>query len=1130
MQPPPDPAPPHHVRYRVLGPARAVRADGDDAPLSGARLRALFTALAAAGGRAVAPDTLIAQVWADDTDEDRISALHALVGRLRRALGRDAVASAPGGYRLAAAPDDIDLFRFERLADEAVRELVAARPERAAHLLDLALGLWHGPALADLPGHPADPLAVRAEARRDRARRDRLAADVALGHAQDTLAPLAALTAEHPLDEPLQALRIRALRAAGRPAEALAAYETVRRALADRLGTEPGVELAALYGELLTGAPSPSEVRRLLPAPPTSFLGRDEELRELTQELIRSRLVTLTGPGGVGKTRLALAAAGAAAEVRVHLAELAAVREESDVPAAVLTALEARETQIWSGSTLPDTPDNDPLAALVDHCARRRLLLVLDNCEHVVDGAAKLTAELLTRCPGVTVLATSREPLGVPGEVLRPLGPLPEETALRLFGERGAAARPGFSVGDDRAAAAEIVRRLDGLPLAIELAAARLRMLTPRQIADRLDDRFRLLTSGARTVLPRQQTLRAVVDWSWDLLTDPERAVLRRLSVFTGGCDLEAAEAVCAEAPEAPAGGAPTPADVLDLLGSLVDKSLVVAAPTDAGMRYRLLETVAEYAGERLDEAGDRGAAERRHLVHYRELARLTDPELRGPGQALALARLEVEHDNVRGALRTAVRVGAEQEALCLVQAMSWFWQLRNHHHDARSWTRAAAALGPDPFAAPVRAAEAFEGRCWDVPPPWTGERLWEARRGGRLLALATEGGSGATALERPETRARLDAVIAAYRPGLPQVSRHPGTMWFFAQLMTGRFAGLDETLAALVAAARAHGDGDAAGWDLGYALLLRAKLLGGQESDAEEALARFEKAGDSWGIAEALAARGETYERAGRTAEAAADFARAVDAVARLGARSQIPVFRALLAAVRLRTPEVAEDPAAREAAERVLVEAAAESGESGVEAVSTARLLLAQHYGNTGRTGPARDQLHHMQREFNDITPGLFQGMLDGLGGWLDCVDGRYEDAQARLAGAVREMETLAYLVAPYLIVTQFATAAWALAGRGAAEEGARLLGAYDTHRGTPGGAGLRPLTATTEASVRAHAERALRAALAPEIFAARYEEGTALTVREAAQRVREPARRAARAVPGPPPGPPGSARRPG
>ena len=230
------------------------------------------------------------------------------------------------------------------------------------------------------------------------------------------------------------------------------------------------------------------------------------------------------------------------------------------------------------------------------------------------------------------MLATSREPLGVPGELLRPVEPLPEPVALRLLAERGAAARPGFRIEDDPEACAEICRRLDGLPLGIELAAARLRMLTPRQIADRLDDRFRLLTSGSRTVLPRQQTLRAVVDWSWELLDEGERDVLRRLSVFTGGCDLAAAEAVCGPA-------------AFDALGSLVDKSLVVAAPSGDGgwMRYRLLETVAEYAGERLDETGAAPEAERAHLTYYRELARTTDPELRGPGQLAAIERLERE-------------------------------------------------------------------------------------------------------------------------------------------------------------------------------------------------------------------------------------------------------------------------------------------------------------------------------------------------------------------------------------------------------------------------------------------------------------------------------------------------------
>ncbi|MFI0927000.1 BTAD domain-containing putative transcriptional regulator [Streptomyces sp. NPDC021012] len=1112
--------------YRVLGPCRAFRTDdGTEAPLSGARLRALLTALAAAGGRAVGPGALIDQVWADEDpagDQDRTAALQALVGRLRRALGREAVVSEPGGgYRLAAGPDAVDLHRFERLAAEGAAALATGHAERAATLLDEALGLWHGPALADLPGRDTDPLAVRVEQRHTQARRDRLAADLALGRATAALAPLAALAAGQPLDEPLQALRIRALRAAGRPAEALAAYEEVRAALADRLGTDPGPELRSLHAELLTeDGPVPAAPPNTLPARLTSFIGRTDELGSLAAWDGR-RLVTLTGPGGVGKTRLALEAAGTY-EGPVHLAELASVREESTVAAAVLTALGARETQLWHTPSVAPADPKDRFAALVEHCAGRRMLLVLDNCEHVVAEAAELAQTLLTRCPGVTVLATSREPLGVPGEEVRPLGPLPVDMALRLLGERGAAARPGFDTAQDPEAAEEICRRLDGLPLAIELAAARLRMLSARQIADRLDDRFRLLTSGARTVLPRQQTLRAVVDWSWELLDEAERAVLRRLAVFTGGCDLTAAEAVCgggggtgadsldtdgadagtdapgAPGPDAPGGAAPQGADVLDLLGALVDKSLVVAAPEGAGMRFRLLETVAEYAGERLDEAGERAAVERRHLTYYRELARRTDPELRGPGQLAAIARFEREHDNLRGALRTAVALGDEQEVLCLVHVLSWFWQLRNHQGDARTWAVEAGRLGPDPFRAPVRPAEPFDGRCVDVPPPWTGERLWEARRGGRMYALATEGVEDDTALERPETRARLAALAAAYRPGLPQTCRQPGTMWYFARLMTGELSGLDETLSLIVDACRAH----ATGWDLGFALLMRGKLAG-SGADAAEALALFEAAGDSWGIAESLAARGEAYEREGRLAEAVADFERATEAAARVGARSQVPVFTARLAAVRLRL-----SPEGDAEAERLLAEAADEAGQWGAEAAGAGRLLLAQHYGHTGRTGLARAQLALLEKEFGEVTPALFWGLVGGTWAWLDCLDGAHDRALERLARAVVDVETLAHLVAPHLVVAQFGTAAWARGGRGApgdAETGARLLGAYDAHAGSDTGGGFRPFTPQTEAAIRSRAESVLRAALPPETYTRRHEEGTGLSLREAAALVR-------------------------
>ncbi|MBP2580206.1 putative ATPase/DNA-binding SARP family transcriptional activator [Streptomyces sp. PvR006] len=1117
--------------YRVLGPCQALRTDdGTEAVLSGARLRALLTALAAAGGRPVGTHALIDQVWGDadraeDPDQDRTAALQALVGRLRRAVGREAVVSAPGGgYRLAAAPDAVDLHRFERLAAEGAAALGAGDPARAAGLLDEALGLWRGPALADLPGRDTDPLVVRVEQRHTQARRDRLAADLALGRATEILAPLAALAAGAPLDEPLQALRIRALRAAGRPAEALAGYEEVRAALADRLGTDPGPELRALHAELLTDTapaspvpapPAPTGRGRAvgLPARLTSFIGRDDDLGALAADWGARRLVTLTGPGGVGKTRLALKAAETYRDGPVHLAELASVREESTVVAAVLSAVGARETHVWHRAAVAATDPEDPFAELVEHCAGRRMLLVLDNCEHVVAAAAELAHVLLTRCPDVTVLATSREPLGVPGEVVRPLGPLPAGMALRLLGERGAAARAGFAVAEDREAAEEVCRRLDGLPLAIELAAARLRLLSVRQIAERLDDRFRLLTSGARTVLPRQQTLRAVVDWSWDLLEEPERAVLRRLAVFSGGADLAAAEAVCAgggeEARAADGGaadavgadgGAP---EVLDLLGALVDKSLVVAGPgrDGEGMRFRLLETVAEYAGERLEESGERAAAERRHLTYYRELARTTDPELRGSGQVAATALLEREHDNLRGALRTAVALGEEQEVLCLVHSLSWFWQLRHHQVDARTWAVEAGRLGPDPFQVPVRPAEPFDGRCTDVPPPWHGERLVEARRGGRLYALATQGGRGATSFEHPETRARLAALVSAYRPGLPQTCRQPAVMWYFARLMTGEFAGLGETLTAVVDACRDH----APGWDLAFALLMRAKLVVHGPHDATEALALFEAAGDSWGIAESLAARGEARERSGRLGEAATDFERAADAAAHVGARSQVPLYTARLAAVRLRLhPE--GDPAA----EQLLAEAADAAGEWGAEVAGSARLLLTQHYGHTGRTGLARAQLTRLEVEFGDVTPGLFWGLAGGAWAWLDCLDGAYDRAVERLARAVAEVETLAHLVAPYLLVTQFATAAWALGGRarpGDAETGARLLGAFDAQAGSGTDGGFRPFTPETEALIRARAEETLRAALTPEAYRRLHEEGTGLAARTAAELVRKP-----------------------
>lgn len=709
------------------------------------------------------------------------------------------------------------------------------------------------------------------------------------------------------MDEPLQALRLRALRDAGRAAQALVAYEEVRTVLADRLGTDPGQELRSLHAELLhqepglppSGpaqaptatpgrAPAPDRVagsptvaapgRTPAPEPAsgpipvplgnlrarlTSFVGREADIAVLRDDLAQVRLVTLLGPGGAGKTRLSQEAAESVAPAwpdGVWLAELAPVDDPETVPEAVLTALGARETVLRGAGAeelrAAERSAGDPLVRLTEHCSRRRMLLLLDNCEHVIEAAAALADHLLVRCPDLTVLATSREPLGVPGEFVRPVDPLPDPMALRLLADRGGAAKPGFRIDADEetaAAAAEICRRLDGLPLAIELAAARLRMLSPRQIADRLDDRFRLLTSGARTVLPRQQTLRAVVDWSWDLLDASEHAVLRRLSVFAGGCTLTAAEAVCADRPQ-------DAREVAGVLGSLVDKSLVVAAPADDGeMRYRLLETVGEYAAERLDEAGERATVERRHLVHFRELARTTDPLLRGTGQRAAIDLLQREYENLRTALRHAVAAGDEQEAVCLVLSLAWYWQMRDLRADALHWADAAAALGPDPFAPPARPAPSIRERCTDAPPPMGPELLQEARRGVALIQLASMN-HASDEWTTAKSMERLRVIAATYRVGQPQTCRTPASLWFFAVMLTGGAADLRELVDETVRAAREFGYE----WELAAALQMRANVLanrpdwsGEARADADESLEIFSRLGDDWGAAESLSSRG---------------------------------------------------------------------------------------------------------------------------------------------------------------------------------------------------------------------------------------------------------------------------------
>ncbi len=1083
------------VHYRILGTTQAVRPDGTVVPVGGARLRALLTVLALRAGRTVPVGLLVEEVWDGDPPADATGAVQALVGRLRRALGADAVASDEGGYRLTAVPDDVDLHRFERLAGEGLRALADGDPAKAATVLDDALALWRGgPALPGLPDRTAE--AARAETRHLDVLRARHTAALALGEAERSLPELTALCDGHPLDEPLQALRLRALRDTGRTAEALAAYEEVRRLLADRLGSDPGAELRALHAELLRpetpepparpGSGAPGNLRARL----TSFVGREADIEAIRADLSAARLVTLLGPGGAGKTRLSQEAAEtvrAAHPDGVWLAELAPVDAPDAVPEAVLTAVGARQTVLYGagaeGMRAVTDRHSDPVDRLAEHCGPRRMLLILDNCEHVVEAAARLVETLLERCPGLTVLATSREPLGVRGESLRPVEPLPEPVALRLLAERGAAARPGFRTDDDPEACAEICRRLDGLPLAIELAAARLRMLTPRQIADRLDDRFRLLTSGSRTALPRQQTLRAVVDWSWELLDAGERDVLCRLSVFAGGCDLTAAEAVCGPA-------------ALDALGSLVDKSLVVAAPSgDDGMRYRLLETVAEYAGERLDESGGRDDAERAHLTYYRELARTTEPLLRGPRQVEAVARLEREYENVRTALRHAVVRRDEQEALCIVLSLVWYWQMRDLRIEARNWCREVMALAPDPFVEPVEPAAPLWQRCTDRPPPMSGELLAEARRGAHLAHLA-QMDTELDDWQTPRAQHRLRLVSATYEPGLPQVCRPPGLLWTFAVMLTGDMERLREVVDAAIRTCRENPGFE---WELACNLQLRANFLanrsdwaGDARRDADEALEIHRRLGDTWGIAEALSARGEARERAGAYREAAADYEAAIEHAERLGARSHTAVLTARLGNALI-------EEGVTERGERLLREVIDHTRGRHMEALPAARLFLIGWLCVSGRTEEAREHVRALREEFRLAHYVVFDAFILGAEAGIEVAAGDDERALDIVREAMRQADdSLVVAMAPHLRASYVVLAAAALAGLDGgrhARDAARCLGAADSWLPEGHSASL------VERTTRARAESRIRQALDETAYGAAYAEGDGLSPEEAA-----------------------------
>ncbi|MFI1988208.1 BTAD domain-containing putative transcriptional regulator [Actinoplanes sp. NPDC020271] len=999
----------------VLGPVEVRSGSGEVMPIAGSRLRTLLVLLALEAGRSVSVDRLIDGVWGDAPPAAAVNALQALVSRLRRAAPGLRVEATPAGYRLVIEPDRVDVFRFER-----------CEPGEA-------LRLWRGE--LEFP-EVAEAEAVRLRRLRLQAEKAWLMSEMAQ---RDVTPELEALAAAHPLDEPLAALLIRALWRAGSPGRALEVFERIRRRLAEQLGADPSPELARLHVDLLRE--QPVGPRGNLPAELSSFVGRAADVRAVRALIGAHRLVTLTGPGGSGKTRLSVEVA-ARLPGRVWRAELAPVRDPAELPQAILTALDLREQihlstgresigrdSIGRDSTGRDSIGRDStgrdstaqrkagreeaaresagretLARLRDAVATREMVLVLDNCEHLIDAAAEVADVLLRAAPGLRLLTTSREPLGLPGEALFPVEPLALPpvgadtatasgfAAVRLLLDRAA----GFILTDGNVApVVRICRALDGMPLAIELAAARLRTLPAAVLADRLADRFRLLTGGSRAALPRHQTLRAVVDWSWDLLSDQERRLWRRLAAFPGGADVTAVEQVCA-------------AD-LDLLGALVDKSLLVLG-TDG--RYRMLETIREYGLERLAESGEAEPLRRSIAAHLLALAREAEPHLRRAEQLEWMARLRAEHDNLHASLRAALSAGDRATAVALVANLGWYWWLCGHRSEGAALCTEALALD-----GPVDRQE---------------------------LALAYT----LAALNGVEGPMNFVEVKASFNRALeiadPHRDGHPGLR------MLGLVAALYQTRRADAERAAAQIAEDPDPWLRAIARMIigQVRINFGEpaevaEADLRSALDGFRAVGDRWGIGFTLSALADLTAARGDFAQAVGWQREAIELLEAVGIREEVPQMKAKLAVQLWLGGE-------REEAYRAVEDARRYALDQGIP-----EIMASVHHAHAtiaraeGRLDEAREQVDRTDRLIADSTLApQFRAMMHSSRGLIEAAAGNLGLARAgheralRIAVATRDSPVIAQVLAGWadLVLRQ-----------GDPERAAFLLGASESVRGS-------------------------------------------------------------------------------
>ncbi len=818
--------------------------------------------------------TLVDRIWGEQPPADTANALQALVSRLRRVLPDGSLDGQAGGYRLAVQPRAVDAVRFEQLLDQARGGDDAHR----AALLREALDLWRGAPMQDIglsDSAAFDAVITRLEGLRLAAMEDLYEAEIRLGRGTELVAELTELVARHPVRERLVAALMRALAAAGRGAEALVAYQRAREALADTLGVDPSPELSALHVALLRGEvrAEKTDPKTNLRAELTRYVGKYADIAAVRELIADHRLTTLTGPGGSGKTRLALETARTMLDDLpdgAWLVELASVGATGDVAQSALAALGLRD------ALLGGAPNAEPMDRLVAAIRERETLLILDNCEHVIEAAAAFAHRVLGECRRLRILATSREPLGITGEALWQVEPLALPTedaspgeiesspAVQLLRDRAGAVRKDLAA-DARTLStmARVCRALDGIPLAIELAAARLRTMSLDQLANRLDDRFRLLTGGSRTAIPQHRTLRAVVDWSWELLTDAERMVLRRLAVFSGGASLDAAEQVCVGiGPEGDGKNAAVEQwEVLELLTALTEKSLLLTAGA-SGPRFRMLDTIKQYALDRLVEAGESEQARRAHLAYFTELADAAEPRLRRADQLEWLATLEAEHDNIAVAMRGALTAGDAPGATRLAAAAGWYWWLSGHKAEGMELITAAADL-------PGEVDDEIRARVY-----------------GLVVHFLVSGPN--------DEQQVAEWIHKAYRLSRRSESRYP--LLGFVVAMERMLEGPDALLPAFEPLLT---DDDPWVRALARLQLGKARIALGQEGrEADEyletALAEFRAIGERWGISFALTEVANRIAMRGAFAGACEHLDQAIGVVTEVGAIEDVFLIRA--------------------------------------------------------------------------------------------------------------------------------------------------------------------------------------------------------------------------------------------